>query len=145
MGNVILASTTKSSGGSSSFLLIGLVVLFGLLYFVTIRPQRNRQRAAQQTQRDVVPGSRVRTTAGMYATVVEIEDQDVVLEIAPGVEARFMRRAIMDVVPEETEAEYAEPAEEYQGDEAEDPAAEDAPEGDTPESVSKTEDDAATG
>lgn len=145
MGNVILASTTKSSGGSSSFLLIGLVVLFGLLYFVTIRPQRNRQRAAQQTQRDVVPGSRVRTTAGMYATVVEIEDQDVVLEIAPGVEARFMRRSIMDVVPEETEAEYAESAEEYQGDEAEDPAAEDAPEDDAPESVSKTEDDAATG
>ena len=142
MGNVILASTTKSSGGSSAFLLIGLVVLFGLLYFVTIRPQRNRQRAAQQTQRDVVPGTRVRTTAGMYGTVVELDDQDVVLEVAPGVELRFMRRAIMDVVPEETEADYAESAEDYQGDEAEDPVVEDE---DAPETVSKTEDDAATG
>ena len=42
MGNVILAASTKS-GGSSSFLLIGLVALFGLLYFVMIRPQRRRQ------------------------------------------------------------------------------------------------------
>jgi preprotein translocase subunit YajC len=140
MGNVNLAATAAKSSGSSAYLLIGLVVLFGLLYFVTIRPQRNRQRAAQQTQRNVEPGSRVRTTAGMYATVVAVEDQDVVLEIAPGVEARFMRRAIMDVVPEETETDYAEPAEDYHGDEAEDTAADDAP-----ETLSETEDGAATG
>ena len=142
MGNVILAASSKSSG-SSAYLLIGLVVLFGLLYFVTIRPQRNRQRAAMQTQRNIEPGTRVRTTAGMYATVTEVDDQDVVLEIAPGVEVRMMRRAIMDVVPEETETEYAESAEDYEGDEAEEPAAEDVPEGDTPETVSKTEGDAA--
>jgi preprotein translocase subunit YajC len=99
---MILAATSSKSGGSSAYLLIGLVVLFGVLYFVTIRPQRRRQQQAQQTQREITPGVRVRTTAGMYATVVAVEDQDVILEVAPGVEARFMRRAIMDVVPEET-------------------------------------------
>ena len=36
----------------------------------------------------------------MYGTVVAVEDQDVVLEVAPGVEVRFLRRAIMDVVPD---------------------------------------------
>jgi preprotein translocase subunit YajC len=107
MGNEILAAASTSKSGSSSFLLIGLVVLFAILYFVMIRPQRNRQRQAQQTQRDVMPGSRVRTTAGMYATVVGVEDQDVILEIAPGVHARFMRRSIMDVVPEDTGTEFS--------------------------------------
>jgi preprotein translocase subunit YajC len=142
MGNVILAASTKSSG-SSAYLLIGLVVLFGLLYFVTIRPQRRRQQQAQQTQRNVEPGARVRTTAGMYATVTAVEDQDVILEIAPGVEARFMRRAIMDVVPDGTEPEYAaEP--EYSTDDEPQDSAEDAPE-DTAETHSHTEDDAATG
>jgi preprotein translocase subunit YajC len=137
MGNEILAASTKSSG-SSAYLLIGLVVLFGLLYFVTIRPQRRRQQQAQQTQRDVVPGSRVRTTSGMYATVVSIEDQNVVLEIAPGVEAQFMRRAIMDVVPDDTGMEYSAEPEDSSG-EPEDPeySDENAPE--------HTEDDAATG
>ena len=125
MGNVILAAASTSKSGNSSFLLIGLVVLFAILYFVMIRPQRNRQRQAQQTQREVQPGSRVRTTAGMYATVVAVEDQDVILEVAPGVEARFMRRAIMDVVPEETGQDYTvdapeDPSETY--DEAEDDA-----------------------
>jgi len=125
MGNMILAATSSKSGGSSAYLLIGLVVLFGVLYFVTIRPQRRRQQQAQQTQREITPGVRVRTTAGMYATVVAVEDQDVILEVAPGVEARFMRRAIMDVVPEETGTDYTvdapeDPSETY--DEAEDDA-----------------------
>lgn len=128
MGNVILAaSSTSKSGGGSYLFLVAIVVLFGLLYFVTIRPQRNRQRAAQQTQREVVPGSRVRTTAGMYATVISVEDQDVVLEVAPGVQVRFLRRAIMDVVPEPFDTG------------TEDPEPEDS------ETFGETEDDAAKG
>jgi len=94
------AATTKS--GSSLFLPIIIVALFGLFYFVMIRPQRNRQRQAQQMQNEVVPGTRVRTTAGMYATVVSVDGADVVLEVAPGVNVRYLRRAIMDVVPADT-------------------------------------------
>ena len=97
MGTNILAAASKSGSGSYTFLLV-IVVLFGLFYFVMIRPQRNKQRAAQQMQKQAVAGQRVRTTAGMYATVVSSDDQDVVLEIAPGVEARFLRRAIMEVL-----------------------------------------------
>ena len=125
MGNVILAASTGKSSGGSYLFLVAIVVLFGLLYFVTIRPQRNRQRAAQQTQREIVPGTRVRTTAGMYATVTAIEDQEVVLEVAPGVNVRFLRRAIMDVVPDasQMEAEEPEPAEPESLDETEDGAA----------------------
>jgi preprotein translocase subunit YajC len=128
MGNVILAaaSSTSKSGSGSYLFLVAIVVLFGLLYFVTIRPQRNRQRAAQQTQSQLQPGDRVRTTAGMYATVKSVEDQDVVLEVAPGVEVRFLRRAIMDVVPGYNtgmEAEDPEPEDSETFDEAEDDAA----------------------
>jgi len=136
MGNVILAASTGKSSGGSYLFLVAIVVLFGLLYFVTIRPQRNRQRAAQQTQREIVPGTRVRTTAGMYATVTSVEDQDVVLEVAPGVEVRYLRRAILDVVPDPSEME------------AEDPEPEMEPEDSVPEhaeALDETEGDAAKG
>jgi preprotein translocase subunit YajC len=104
MGNMeILAATTTTSHGSSYLFPIIIVVLFGVLYFVMIRPQRNRQRQAAQTQNQIVPGQRVRTTAGMYATVVALEDGDVVLEVAPGVKVRYIRRAIMDVVPSDSD------------------------------------------
>jgi preprotein translocase subunit YajC len=91
----------SSSGGGSYTFLIVIVVLFGLLYFVMIRPQRNKQRAAVQMQNQVQPGQRVRTTAGMYATVVEADADDVLLEVAPGVQIRFLRRAVLDVLPDD--------------------------------------------
>jgi len=97
-----LAAAAQSSGGNPYLFPIIIVALFALLYFVMIRPQRNRQRQAAQMQNEVVPGQRVRTTAGMYATVVSLEGDDVVLEVAPGVNVRYMRRAIMDVVPSDT-------------------------------------------
>jgi preprotein translocase subunit YajC len=93
-------AAAKSSSGNYTFLIV-IVVLFGLLYFVMIRPQRNKQRQAQAMQSQVRPGQRVRTTAGMYATVVEADDTDVVLEVAPGIQLRFLRRAVMDVLPDE--------------------------------------------
>jgi preprotein translocase subunit YajC len=99
MGNTTLvaaAAATKSSFNPTTLILI-LVVVVGF-YMLMIRPQRRRQQQAQQRQNTVQPGARVRTTAGMYATVVDVDGDDVVLEVAPGVEVRYMRRAIMDVV-----------------------------------------------
>lgn len=103
MHHFLLAATTTSSKGNPYLFPIIIIALFALLYFVMIRPQRNRQRQAVQTQNQIVPGQRVRTTAGMYATVVSLEDADVVLEVAPGVRVRYLRRAIMDVISDDTE------------------------------------------
>ena len=98
----IAAAAAAAKSSSSSFLpLLIIIVLFGLFYVTIIRPQRNRQRNAQATQRQVMPGQRVRTTAGIYGTVISGDDRDVVVEIAPGVQVTMLRRGIMDVVPED--------------------------------------------
>ena len=94
MGNMILAAAQAKKGSSLLPFLI-IAVLFGLFYFLIIRPQRNRQRAAAQMQSAVTPGQRIRTTAGIYGTVVSADDRDVVVQIAPGVEIRMLRRAVM--------------------------------------------------
>jgi preprotein translocase subunit YajC len=110
MGNMVLAASdaaSKSSSSGSLNILLIIVVLFGVLYFVMIRPQRNRQRKAQEQQNTVTPGTRVRTTAGMYATVVGVDGDDVILEVAPGIEVRYVKRAIAQVLPdEEPEPDY---------------------------------------
>ncbi|HEX3961431.1 MAG TPA: preprotein translocase subunit YajC [Trebonia sp.] len=99
MGTFVLAasSSTKSSGGSFEFILFA-VAIFALVYVFMIRPQQRRRQQAAQKSNTVAPGAQVRTTAGMYATVVEVDGDDVVLEVAPGVEVRYMKRAIMEVV-----------------------------------------------
>lgn len=100
MGSIILAATTTTTKSSNYLPLLIIIVLFGLFYMTIIRPQRNRQRQAAQTQSAVVPGQQVRTTAGIYGTVVSGDDRDIVLEVAPGVNIRMLRRGVMEVVPD---------------------------------------------
>jgi preprotein translocase subunit YajC len=99
MGIVLAAAdaATKKSGSSTEILLLIVLVFVGF-YFMLIRPQRRRQQQVQQQQRTVTPGARVRTTAGMYATVSAVDGDDVILEVAPGVDVRYMKRAIMEVI-----------------------------------------------
>ena len=106
MGIMTLAAGTHlaaaaASKGNPAYTFLILAVLIGLFYFLIMRPQRNRQRKAMQTQSEILPGQRVRTTSGMYGTVVSGDDRDVVIEIAPGVHVSMVRRAIMDVVPDD--------------------------------------------
>ena len=98
LGNFDLATApAKSSGFNPSTLILILIVVVAF-YFLMIRPQQRRKQAAAQQSNNVEPGARVRTTAGMYATVVDTDGDDVILEVAPGVEVRYMKRAIMEVV-----------------------------------------------
>jgi preprotein translocase subunit YajC len=99
MHPLILAAAKAKTNPTYTFLI--LAVLIGLFYVLIMRPQRARQRKAVQTQSQVMPGQRIRTTAGMYGTVVSGNDRDVVIEIAPGVQVTMLRRAVMEVVPDE--------------------------------------------
>ena len=124
---VVAATSTKSGSSSYTFLLLIVLVFVGF-YFLMIRPQRRRQQMAQQQQRTLTPGAQVRTTAGMYATVSAVDGDDVILEVAPGVDVRYMRRAVTEVIssgePEETETVADAHDEEYADDEASDEDAE---------------------
>ena len=85
--------------------LILLVVAFGFLYFVLVRPQKRRQMSQQQMLQGLKEGDEVVTAAGIYGEVTGFQEDDVLVRIAPEVEVRVARRAIGAVVsrPEETE------------------------------------------
>ena len=71
-----------------------LLLLVGGFYLLAIRPQKARIRAVQQTQATLAPGQQVMTTSGLYGTVTSVDDQDLHLEVAPGVVLRFARGAV---------------------------------------------------
>jgi preprotein translocase subunit YajC len=116
MGSVAShAAAASSSGGGSTFIFV-IIVIIGLMYFLFLRPGRKRQQKVQQQQNAVQPGARVRTTAGMYATVVATDGDDVILEVAPDVEVRYMKRAIMEVIGDTGTVEDEEAAAEHDED-----------------------------
>lgn len=87
-----------------------IVLLFGVMYFMMIRPQQRRRREAEQMQRTLGPGAEVVTIGGLYGTIVESDDETVILEVAPGVHTRYARPAIARVVskPDHVEDEEVE-------------------------------------
>jgi len=127
LGNVELAAAPAKSSGFNPTTLIIILIVVVAFYLLMIRPQQRRKQQAQQQQNTLGVGARVRTTAGMYATVVEVDGDDVVLEVAPGVNVRYMRRAVMDVVSagDATEEDYtpAEDADYYDDADADDTTA----------------------
>ena len=86
----------NSSGGSLSGLIVPLV-LVGLLVLLFVS-QRRRSRAAAVVQRQLRPGMNVMTTAGLFAEVQAVEDDQVHLEIAPGIVCRYSRAAVARVL-----------------------------------------------
>ncbi len=72
-----------------------LVVVF---YFLLIRPQKNRQKKHAQMVSAVAPGTEVMTTAGIFGTVREVNDEVLNLEIAPGTVIRILPTAISKVI-----------------------------------------------
>ncbi|MEU9146962.1 preprotein translocase subunit YajC [Streptomyces sp. NPDC048349] len=82
--------------------LLPFIVLIGAMFLMT-RSAKKKQQAAAQMRDQMTPGTGVRTIGGMYATVKEIGDDTVTLEVAPGVHAIYAKNAIGAVLED---AEY---------------------------------------
>ena len=78
--------------------LLPLILLILAFYFLIMRPARTRQRQERAVQESLRPGVEVMTTGGLFATVSAVEDDVVVLEIAPGVTARYVKQAVARIV-----------------------------------------------
>ncbi|MEU9849865.1 preprotein translocase subunit YajC [Streptomyces sp. NPDC047985] len=82
--------------------LLPFIVLIGAMFLMT-RSAKKKQAAAIQMRDEMQPGAGVRTIGGMYATVKEVHDDTVLLEVAPGVHAIYAKNAIGAVLDD---AEY---------------------------------------
>ena len=91
---------------------IFVLALLALVWFMLIRPQRRRQQEAQRLVESIGVGKEIVTAGGLYGTVTAIEDDEVRVEIADGVEVRVAKRAVAGVVSEdENDPEEPQPEE----------------------------------
>jgi preprotein translocase subunit YajC len=82
--------------GGAGFLVI--IIAFGFLYFVLIRPQKKRQLASQRMLNELHVGDEVVTAGGIYGEIVGLGDEDVTVRIAPELDVRVARRAIASII-----------------------------------------------
>ena len=77
------------------------LLLLAVFYLLLIRPQQRQRKQMSELQSTLGPGSKVMTGAGLFGTVVSIQDERVELEVAPGVTNWYLRRAVVQVFPDE--------------------------------------------
>ena len=78
-----------SSGMSMGFTIVWLVVLFGIMYFLMIRPQKKEQKRVQAMINEMEVGDTVLTTGGFYGVLIDISDEDVIVEFGSNKNCRI--------------------------------------------------------
>ena len=78
--------------------LVLLALAAAAFWLLIIRPSRQRRQAQESLIAQLTPGRRIMTAAGVFGTVVAVEDDRVRVEIAPGVVIEMVSAAVGKVV-----------------------------------------------
>ena len=69
-----------SSGMGMVGAIVWMVVLFGIMYFLMLRPQKKEQKRLQAMLNDMEVGDSIVTTSGFYGVVIDMTEEDVIVE-----------------------------------------------------------------
>jgi preprotein translocase subunit YajC len=94
------APAAAPGGGIESILLI--VAMFGVMYFLMIRPQMKRAKEHKTMVESLQKGDEVITAGGILGRITKVDDQYVTVAIAASVEIQAQRAAIQTVLPKGT-------------------------------------------
>ncbi|TAM58974.1 MAG: preprotein translocase subunit YajC [Rhodanobacter sp.] len=92
------AAPAQPAGGGISMIIM-IVVLFGLMYFMMIRPQMKRQKEHTALLAALAKGDEVVTNGGIAGRVDELGDTFITVEIAANVKVKVQKSAVTQVLP----------------------------------------------
>jgi preprotein translocase subunit YajC len=96
--SITLAQAAAPQGGGLSMIIM-MVVLFGLMYFMMIRPQMKRQKEHRTMVSALAKGDEVVTNGGLAGRVEEVGETFITIEIAPNVKVKLQKGAVSQVLP----------------------------------------------
>lgn len=81
-----------SSGMGMVGAIVWMVVLFGIMYFLMLRPQKKEQKRLQAMLNDMEVGDSIVTTGGFYGVVIDMTEEDVIVEFVNNKNCRIPMR-----------------------------------------------------
>ena len=103
--SVLMTAEAGAGAGGMISMIIWMVVLFGMMYFLMIRPQKKEQKRVAAMLSDMEVGDAVVTTGGFYGVIIDITDEDVIVEFGNNKNCRItMRKAAIAEVEKAADA-----------------------------------------
>ena len=90
--NLLTVMLQAQGGADYSFLI--MMVAIAIMYFFMIRPQNKKQKEIANFRKNLEVGQSVITAGGIYGKVKEIEDNAIIVEIAPSVKIKVDKNSI---------------------------------------------------
>jgi preprotein translocase subunit YajC len=87
----------KSAGGLGG-MLMPMVIIFGIFYFMLIRPQQRKEKERKAMIADIKSGSRVMFSGGILGTVSNVKESTFVIKVADNVKMEVARGAVSRVL-----------------------------------------------
>jgi preprotein translocase subunit YajC len=89
---------TAGGGGDIFTMLLPFALIFIIMYFLILRPQRQQAKRREEMLKAIRRGDTIVTNGGIVGKVTKVvDDNEVELQIAEGVKVRVLRSLIADV------------------------------------------------
>jgi len=85
---------TAPEGGFNWTIILFLILMFGIVYFLIIRPQRKRQKEHEELMTELRKGDKVITAGGIYGQIESISEDSVVIKVESGVTMRVAKNSV---------------------------------------------------
>ena len=85
-------SSTASSTASMGMMILWMVVIFGVMYFLMIRPKKKEQKRLQAMLNSMEVGDSIVTTSGFYGVIIDMTEEDVIVEFGNNKNCRIPMR-----------------------------------------------------
>lgn len=83
-------------GGDFSFI-VPILLMFAIMYFLILRPQQKRMKDHKEMVANVRRGDTVVTSGGLIGKVTKVDENELQVEISPGVKVKVVRHTLSDV------------------------------------------------
>ena len=81
-------------------MMMPFVLMFGVVYFLILRPQQKKMKDHQATLSKIQHGDEIVTNAGIFGKVTGVTDKVLTLEIADGVRVKMLKSQVASVNPD---------------------------------------------
>ena len=100
LSTIILQDNSSQQSGSLWSMLIMFALIFLVMYFFMIRPQRKQQKALDEMRKALTKGDKVITVGGIYGTIAEVDETSVLIKVDGDVKLRVDKNSVQkDTTP----------------------------------------------
>ena len=78
--NLFLEATETASGGSMLTMVIPLILMFGLMYLLIIRPENKKKKKAEEMRSNLSLGDEITTIGGITGKIVQVTEDTITFE-----------------------------------------------------------------